>query len=79
MFICNIKLNGSKIFKVFFIILFLIAFILLCFSLYKIFDNSKNSKYELNLPEVSNISSQNYTNVLKEVHDNLDNYIRSKS
>ena len=74
MFIYNIKLNGTKIFKFFFSILFILAFILLCFSLHRVFYNSKNN-VELNLPRISTINSQNYTNVLKEVHDNLDNYL----
>ena len=78
MFVCNIKLNGTKMFKIVFVIIFIIAFILLCFSLYKIIDNSKNSKYELDLPETSIITPQNYTNILKEVHDNLDNYTGQK-
>lgn len=75
MFVCNIKLNGTKLFKIFFIVLFIIAFILLCSCLYKVFYHSQSNKYELELPEISVITSQNYTNVLKEVHDNLDNYI----
>ena len=78
MFIYNVKLNGTKLFKIFFTLLVIIAFILLCFCLYKVFHNSKNSSYELDLPETCTITSQNYTNILKEVHDNLDNYVGQK-
>ena len=78
MFIYNVKLNGTKLFKIFFTVLVAIAFILLCFCLYKVFHNSRNNGYELDLPETSIITSQNYTNVLKEVHENLDNYIGQK-
>lgn len=78
MFVCNIKLNGTKLFKIIFTIIFIIAFVLLCFSLYKVFYHSSNTKDELNLPETSNITSQDYTNILKEVHDNLDNYVGQK-
>ena len=78
MYIYNLKLNGTKLFKIFFTLLVIIAFVLLCICLYKVFHHSKNDSYELSIPETSIITSENYTNILKEVHDNLENYIGQK-
>ena len=81
MFVCNFKVNGSKIFKYFFTgIVLLIIFILIFVSI-KLFVGAKN---ERNLSscmpqnEVSVISAKNYTNVLKAVHENIDNYVGIK-
>ena len=69
----NIKL--SKLFKVFFIFVTIIMAIFFFISIYRIIlkctDSSNSNKSE----EVIKITSNNYTNVLKAVHDNLDAYI----
>lgn len=77
MFICNVKFNHKFIFKVFFIILFLIVLILAGFSIYKIFNNTNNDNC-VTVPDVANITSNNYTNILKSVHDHLDEHIGQK-
>ena len=46
-------------------------------SIYKVFNNEHND-HEIKLPDVYNISSNNYTNILKSVHDNLDEHIGQK-
>lgn len=79
MFVCNYKINSKLLFKILFIILSIIVLIMCCIGIYKIFylrevyvnDNIDTSK-------VNVISSSNYTNVLKNVHENLDNYIGMK-
>ena len=77
MFIYNLKLNGTKISKVFFITLLTIILILCLFIIYKIFGNSIGfSKVNDNIvsKEFNELSNKNYTNVLNEVHNNLSLY-----
>lgn len=78
MFVFNIKLNKNIIFKTIIIFLIILTLIVLCFSIYKIFSNA-NSTVTVNdtitAPEIANISTENYTNVLKTVYDDLDTYI----
>ena len=78
MFVFNIKINKNFLFKTFVLILILLALTVLCFSIFKIF-SSANSTVTVNdtvtVPEIANITSENYTNILKAVYDNLDTYI----
>ncbi|MBR3249344.1 MAG: hypothetical protein IKF83_01430 [Clostridia bacterium] len=66
----NIKL--SKLFKFFFVIVAIIMVIIFGFSAFKIYSNSNNTVSDSNIIE---ISPNNYTNVLKTVHEDLDSYI----
>ena len=66
----NIKL--SKLFKIFFSIVAIIMVIIFAFSAFKIYSNSKNTVSDSSVIE---ISPNNYTNVLKTVHEDLDSYI----
>ncbi len=77
MFVCNLKLSPKLVFKIVFIILFIIVITITGYSLYNIFNNSSSNHctYE---PDVANITSDNYTNILKSVHDNLDEHIGQK-
>lgn len=81
MFVFNVKVNGSKIFKNFFIGVIILLILILGIVMYKVFsganDSTKNQKC---LPQkgISQISSRNYTNVLKTVHENIDSYIGKK-
>ncbi len=77
MFVCNLKLNYKLLFKILFVIIFIVVIVVAGISCYKIF---KFSNVDACLPksEIANISSDNYTNVLKSVHDNLDDYIGQK-
>ena len=82
MFVCNIKLNKKLFFKVSMVIMFLIAVLIICLSLSKIFkkmNSSENLVYD-SIPssEIAQIKPQDYTNILKAVHDNLDNYVGQK-
>ncbi len=78
MFIYNIKINGSKTFKYFFIGIVLLVVVIVGIVAFKIFYGASNST-ELSscLPQnkVSKLSATNYTNVLKAVHENIDDYV----
>lgn len=80
MFIYNIKINGSKVFKTIFVGMIILLTSILIFVTFKIF-NGANSLSKANcMPQdkVSKISTNNYTNVLKTVHENIDNYVGKK-
>lgn len=77
MFVCNLKLTPQLVFKIFFIIIFIIVIVLVGMSCYEIFNYEKIND-SLVEPEIANINSDNYTNVLKSVHDNLDEYMGQK-
>ncbi len=79
MHIYNIKINGSKTFK---IIATIISIAVICLFIYSIFlvYNLSNSEKNGSTDGLSNaaISEENYTNILKSVHENLDDYIGQK-
>jgi len=77
MFVCNLKFTPKLIFKIVFVIIFIIVIALASISSYKIFHYEKVND-SLNSPKIANISSNNYTNILKSVHDDLDSYIGQK-
>lgn len=78
MFIYNFKINGSKTFKYFFIGIVLLVIIIVGIVSFKVFQGASNS-VEISgcLPKnkVSKLSASNYTNILKTVHENIDNYV----
>ena len=81
MFICNFKINSKKVFKIVFIILLILIFIMCGIGIYRIFHNEENELPDLEKTlkgQVNVISASNYTNVLKEVHSNIDTYVGMK-
>ena len=81
MFICNFKVNGSKIFKYFFTGIVLLIITILIFVSIKLFVGARNEKNVSSCvpqSDVSVISTKNYTNVLKVVHENIDTYVGIK-
>ena len=79
MFIYNFRINGSKLFKVFFTFLTLLLIFILVFVTYKIFYGAKNDSEACSpKSDVFSIPAKNYTNVLKAVHDDIDTYINMK-
>ena len=82
----NLKISGNKILKYIFIIMFIIILIILFIGSYNIFfkrtekneDNTFTLNDTLNSDKVFEISSSNYTNILKAVTDNLDHYVGCK-
>lgn len=85
MFICNFKINQKKIVKFFILIAAIIVLALLGIVISKIWSDIQNSNNENTIvsdeipsPDVANLTSENYTDILKEVHENLDTYIGQK-
>lgn len=75
MFVYNIHFNKTKMVKVIFTI---IAIILVCFFLYaayRIFNQSMSVNDKMPNPDVINVETSNYTNILKTVHDDLNTYV----
>lgn len=81
MFVCNFKLNGKKAFKIIFIILFILILVMCSVGIYKIFNKkgreTTNSEC-IPIGKINAISASNYTNVLKTVHENLNDYVGMK-
>lgn len=76
MFIYNFKFDKKKLAKILFIIIAIIITIYFLISAYRIYKGTFKVKDENeNKENVSYLNCENYTNVLKSVHDNLDEYI----
>lgn len=75
MFVWNVKLNGKKLVKIILIIIAIAITIYFAIATYMIYSNSFKVKDELNNTNVINISTNNYTNILKSVHDDIDSFI----
>lgn len=81
MFICNLKINGSKIFKYFFMGIIILLIIIFAIVSYRVFSGANTaSKSHTCIPNngVSHIQVKNYTNILKAVHENIDTYVGKK-
>ena len=80
MFIYNLKVNGGLALKIIIVILSIFMAVVFGFSIYKIFFTSGkfliNDKIEKQ--DITEIKTENYTNILKAVHDNPDSYIGMK-
>lgn len=76
MFICNFKVNSNFLLKMFLVLLLLIVLSIVAFSIYKLFNNASFTVDDaLNNSQVYSLTSENYTNVLRAVHNDLDNYV----
>ena len=82
MFIFNVKLNKNKTLK---LIVAVMAIICVSICIVGIFKVAKsNNKFEtfedscMPPNEIAYLTDENYTNVLKEVHENLDTYVGQK-
>lgn len=84
MFICNVKINKKSLFKILICIFAIICISLLITSIYKILKEIENDKAnvfihdEFASSEVAVLTPENYTNILKAVHENIDTYIGQK-
>lgn len=80
MFIYNFKFDKRKIKKYTIILGFILASIIIIFLCYRAFKNTYIFKVddEINSKDVNEITSENYTNVLKSVHDDLETYTGQK-
>ena len=77
MFVCNFKLNKNFMFKLFLVVIFIIAFVILGITLYRLcnFQTLDTVQDKIKYENSQLLTANNYTNVLKTVHDNLDDYI----
>lgn len=78
MFVYNVKINGSKVFKIFFAVVIFLIICILGVVLFRIFSGANKASSCMPQNDVSEISAKNYTNVLKTVHENIDNYVGMK-
>lgn len=79
MFIYNLKLNGSTLFKVLLGVIVFIVICLCCIVGYKIYIASINSlDDDIKSNEVIELTNQNYATILQAVHDDVDSYIGQK-
>lgn len=78
MFIYNVKINGKQVVKILFAIIAIAVTIYFLVSAYKIYNNSFKVKDEIKEPDVMYLTAENYTNILKAVHDDIDSYIGKK-
>lgn len=84
MFVYNFKVNRTSIFKCILIIAALIFIILFGIAVYRIVSASLGSTNDFKVNdsifqgEVASLTADNYTDVLKMVHDDLDTYIGQK-
>lgn len=78
MFIYNLKLNSSIVFK-FIIAIIILIMISLCILIgFKIYNAS--IKVNDNIPKnsITELTNKNYTNILQSVHDDIDSYVGQK-
>lgn len=76
MFVYNVKISGNKLFKIFFCIVSIIILVVFSFSCYKIFVSAKeNVNVSDSSSNVIEIDTKNYTNILKDSHENIDRYV----
>ncbi len=86
MFIYNFKLNKKFFSKVLIVIFSIICCILLAISICKILKEIKTNKdneivknnYSIPSPDIAELTPENYCNVLKEVHEDLNTYVGQK-
>ena len=85
MFICNFKINKKKIVKFFILVASIIILTMLAIAISKIFNDVQSIDNEnttvtdtIPSPEIAELTSENYTDILKEVHEDLDTYIGQK-
>lgn len=83
MFVFNLKFTKQNIFKFLILIFIFIAISILIASIIKISkdilgSNKQNFIDDSIENDIANINPKNYTNILKQVHDDLDTYIGQK-
>ena len=76
MFIYNLKVDGNKLGKIFLGILLGIIIIITAIVVYRILGNNFfKTNDDTTSVKVQELTVSNYTNVLKTVHDNIDDYV----
>ena len=81
MFVCNVSLNKSKVFKIFIYIVIGIIIVSAIFGIYSLVNKSNKNfvdDCEVKSADVTEIPAENYTNILKSCHENIDLYLNKK-
>lgn len=78
MFIYNFNFNNKNFKKIFIGIIITLAIILIIISVLQLINSLKNTSKISNTNDLIKVTSENYTNFLKDCHENIDNYIDSK-
>ena len=79
MFVFNFKINGNKTAKILLGILCIIILILTAFICYRVIFNNFFKTNDTYLENATfELTTQNYTNVLQEVHNDIDTYVGQK-
>lgn len=82
MFVYNFKVNKTSIFKIMMIFFGIIILALMFVTAFNIFDDAEHEKNLINdsIPssEVATLTPENYTNILKAVHNDIDTYVGQK-
>lgn len=80
MFIYNLKINGGTALKIIIILLSVFMLIVFGISIYRIFFTGGRFKIndKIKSNEITEIQPENYTNILKAVHDDINSYLGMK-
>lgn len=79
MFICNLKVDGNKLGKILLGLLFVAILIITAIVCYRILGNNFfKTNDSVRTDDVQELNVNNYTNVLKAVHENIDQYVGQK-
>lgn len=78
MFVYNLKLNGSTLFKILLGVIVLIVICLCGVVGYKIYQASNHSCDNISTNGITELTTQNYANILQSVHDDVDTYVGQK-
>lgn len=81
MFIFNVKVNGKLWFKIIMVIMALIVLAVFALSVYKLYlaqNEEVRVNDELRHSDITEITPNDYTNILKAVHENLDSYLEKQ-
>ena len=78
MFIYNIKLNSSKLYKIIFVIIIISVVILCAIVTNKVFRASFKTNDDIKENNYIEITNENYSTILKTVHENIDTYVGKK-
>lgn len=78
MFIYNVKLSGSMLFKFIFAIIIIFVIVLCGIVGYKIYSASVKVNDAIPHNEITELTNKNYSTILKTVHENIDSYVGQK-
>ena len=76
MFIYNLKINGTKAFRIIIILILIVALLILSLSAYNFYSKSNfviNDQLPTN--SITTINDNQYTSILKQVYEDIDTYV----